>query len=74
MEQEASGKLGSRMIGLVAEGRLLRVSKENNLLRFATYTIAEDRTSFDKLSAFKHQRKRSHKYLNRSNTFPIVFL
>jgi hypothetical protein len=55
MEQEASGKLGSRMIGLVAEGRLLRVSKENNLLRFATYTIAEDRTSFDKLSAFKHQ-------------------
>lgn len=57
MDQEASGKVGTRTIGLVAEGRLLRVSKDNNLLRFAAYTIAEDRKSFDKLSGFKHQRK-----------------
>lgn len=57
MEQEASEKIGSRTIGFVAEGRLLRVSKENNFLRFAAYTITEDRTSFDKLSAFKHQCK-----------------
>jgi len=57
MEQETSRNKGSRTIGFVAEGRLHRVSKENNVLSFATYTINEDKRSFNKLSSFKHQGK-----------------